>query len=328
MNNRVTNRIEVNLDQPPEARWNGLRPYADKARELMKSYLADLGGAEQLGSMLPIYKSACVDPALVAELAAVAEMTGLSENEVLVANLYYDAIKFVFGCTAFAVDTRNGPLHARNLDWWTQNGLLSRHTAIIEFYRGAQNELFKSVGWPGFIGTLSGVAPGRFAVTLNAVLSDKAPGLSPPITFMLRSVLEDAEDFDDAVEILSSTAVASDSLLLVTGTERGQMVVIERTPSKGVVRHSEEGYIVVTNDYLEMDAESGKSEVSSSELKTTSCDRYIQAAELLSESLPTTVESCLSVLNDPAVIMDITVQQMVMSAAEGMLEVRIPTSRV
>jgi len=37
---------------------------------------------------------------------------------------YYDALKVIlgraFGCTAFATDAPGGVLHARNLDWWTE----------------------------------------------------------------------------------------------------------------------------------------------------------------------------------------------------------------
>lgn len=53
-------------------------------------------------------------------------------DEVVCGNLYYDALKAVLvGCTAFAVDTPTGPLHARNLDWWTENDSLRRRYASV-----------------------------------------------------------------------------------------------------------------------------------------------------------------------------------------------------
>jgi hypothetical protein len=94
----------------------------------------------------------------------------LPVSDVALSNLYYDALKVVLGCTAFAVDAGEATLHARNLDWWTKNAALARYTTVCHFIGGAGGP-FTTIGWPGFVGAFSGVAPGRFAITLNAVLS-------------------------------------------------------------------------------------------------------------------------------------------------------------
>src|SRR5580658_2391321 len=86
----------------------------------------------------------------------------------------------LMACTAFAIDTPSGPLHARNLDWTSANGRLASETIIVNFRRGEQGPLYRTIGWPGFVGCLSGVAPGRFAATLNAVMSDDPFALAPP----------------------------------------------------------------------------------------------------------------------------------------------------
>ncbi len=49
---------------------------------------------------------------------------------------------------------------------------------------------------PGFVGVFSGVAPGRFAVTLNAVLSAEPPQPATPVVLLLRTVLEHAQTFN------------------------------------------------------------------------------------------------------------------------------------
>jgi hypothetical protein len=46
--------------------------------------------------------------------------------------------------------------------------------------------LYRLVGWPGFAGGFSGLAPGRFAVTLNAVFSNDPVEVATPITFLIR----------------------------------------------------------------------------------------------------------------------------------------------
>jgi len=55
---------------------------------------------------------------------------GFAGSDVALGNCYYDALKVVLGCTAFAVDTGDEILHARNLDWWTENAALARYTTV------------------------------------------------------------------------------------------------------------------------------------------------------------------------------------------------------
>ena len=116
-------------------------------------------------------------------------------------------------------------------------------------FTGATAGEFTTVGWPGFIGVFSGVAPRRFAVTLNAVISDEPLQAASPVVFLLRQVLEEAPDFQAALRTLKNTPLASDSLLLLTGIRAGEMAVIERTPYRAEVRLGENGSIFVTNDY-------------------------------------------------------------------------------
>src|SRR5439155_10458057 len=108
------------------------------------------------------------------EMEALARELALSVSDVALCNFYYDVLKVVqgraFGCTAFAIDAPDGPFHARNLDWWTEESALARYTAICHFV-GAPAGKFTTLGWPGFIGPFSGIAPGRLALTLTTVLS-------------------------------------------------------------------------------------------------------------------------------------------------------------
>ncbi len=316
-------QIEVDLGLPAVERWHLLHPYLGDAHQLLDQYVKDLGGIEQFQDMILAYRNAYIDATYMAELMAIAQMIGVSEEAVLIGNLYYDLIKFVLGCTAFAVDTPQGPLHARNLDWWTENGLLSRATLIVDLKRAAAGP-FRLVSWPGFIGAFSGVAPGRFAVTLNAVLSNDPPAFATPVTFLLRSVFETAHTFAEAVDQLASVEIASDCLLLVTGTMSGEMVVIERTPTQVALRYPTDGRLIVTNDYLMLPLNTimiGTEQI----LQKTSCGRFERASMLLAQHMPCNVMDCFTILTDPAVRMGITVQQMVMSAAQNILEVRLPT---
>jgi len=317
----VPPRFQVDLDRPAELRWDGIEAFRHQAGQLLDYYVRDLGGLDEFGDLLSAYRDAFVAPAHVAEMRALARRLGRTEGEILLCNLYYDALKHVLGCTAFAIDTDDGPLHARNLDWDTANGMLGRFTLMTEYRRGGAVH-FVVVGWPGYAGALSGVAPGRFAVSLNAVLSAEPAALAPPVTFLIRDVLDTARDFEEAVSRLSNTPVTSDSLLLVTGTRRGEMVVIERSPTRAAVRGAEAGLVAVTNDYRALASEAGARV--DHELADTSCDRFDRAVALARARRPASPADCLAILADGRVRMNITVQSMVLSASSGLAEVRIP----
>jgi hypothetical protein len=179
------------------------------------------------------------------------------------------------GCTAFAVDSDEGPLHARNLDWWTEDALLSRATITCDFV-GASAGPFTTIGWPGLVGAFSGVATGRFAITMNAVLSEERATIATSTPLALRHVLETCSSYGDAKRALMTMPIASDCLLLLTGAARGELCVIERTSTCSAVREAEDGIVAVTNDYRALDAVSAATTI----LATTACGRFERALSL------------------------------------------------
>src|SRR5262249_40723739 len=266
--------------------WDLSRVEEAAARELLAVYQRDLGLPPPLVAELsrPAVRADYWD-----EMQGIASRAGVPIEEVVCGNLYYDALKAVLvGCTAFAVDTSTGPLHARNLDWWSENDSLRRHTMQTRFV-GARAGEFTTVGWPGFVGAFSGVAPNRFAITLNAVISDEPLQMAAPVVFALRQVLEEAMSFESALQTLQTLPLASDSLLLLTGIRQGEMAVIERTPNRAEVRFAENGCIFVTNDYRKLHTGLRNFE---SDLQTTACTRYDRISELVESRVPTDAIAC------------------------------------
>jgi len=316
--------VEVDLNLPPEERWSVLAKFREPARQLLACYLRDLDGLGDARALVTEYCRAVLEPEYMAELRGVARVLDVPEADITLANLYYDAMKALQsqnrpGCTAFVVPhAAFGPLHARNLDWWTADGLLASETVVFNFRRGGLSPLYRIVGWPGFIGCLSGVAVGRFAVTLNAVLSQDPAELLSPITFVLRRALEHCPNYEAALSYLRDTPVASDSLLLLSGVRESEAAVIERSPRRAAVRHAWHGELVVTNDYraLESDASSG-----TDRLGQTSCDRFDRALKLLQLRRPGTPNECFGILQDTEVRLDITAQHMVLQATTGAVRV-------
>jgi hypothetical protein len=312
--------LAIDLDRPASERWRPLERWAAPARALLDVYERDLGSAATDAlDLITVAAERVLPTETRAELAGVASVVGDAPARVLLCNLSYDLIKSSVGCSAFALDTPEGPVHARNLDWWTSGGLLRDETLVVDCRRRGATR-YKLIGWPGFIGCFSGVAPGRFAVTLNAVLSDDAACIAEPVVFLLRRVLDEAPDWASALRLLRDTHIASDCLLLLTGTRPGELVVIERTPTRAALRWAERGVLHVTNEYRAL----GSTRPVAGSLGGTSCGRADRLGELLRSGRVRDGESAFAALADPRVRMDITVQQMVLHAASGRCEVRLP----
>jgi hypothetical protein len=132
--------------------------------------------------------------------------------------------------------------------------------------RGAAGE-FVNVTWPGYAGTLTACAAGRFAAAINQAplwRRTRKPWLRPydlaanalctwPIRFrppdhLLREVFETCRDFGEAKHRLETVPVARPVIFTLIGCEHGERCVIERT---------EEGYASrvedtsTANDWLE-----------------------------------------------------------------------------
>ncbi|AXG68763.1 acyl-coenzyme A:6-aminopenicillanic acid acyl-transferase [Kordia sp. SMS9] len=302
----------VNLDLQPSKRWSFLSKYKTAVNELIQCYLDDFTGAEFIFEGVELYKEQFISETYIQEIQSIAEISNFSVNEILVANLYYDVLKLYFGCTAFATWNDNEMFHARNLDWHTDENILSTHSMIFDFQKAGKT-IFKSVGWPGFVGVLSAIKPRKFAITLNAVLSEDQAELALPISFVLRDVLETCESFEEAKTKLENTPIICDCLLLLSGTKHHEKVVIERTPKRTETRISEEGFIVVTNDYKQL--QNGRA--AGNILQATSCGRFDSTTTLLRANKVQQEQQCLEVLQHQNVMMGITMQQMVFTVNTG-----------
>jgi len=289
----------INLDLMASERWAFLKNYIDEINELLQCYLNDFEGYEFIFDVIGQYRTNFISSEYNAEIDFIASISKFTPNEVAVANLYYDILKFYFGCTAYAVSNGTSIFHARNLDWHTDNNLLSKHTLIFDFQKSGKT-IYKTVGWPGFVGVLSGTKPGKFSLTLNAILSDDQAEIAYPISFLLRDTLEQSNSFEEAKIKIEETGIACDCLILLSGNKPSEMTVIERTPKRKKIEN------VVQNDSL---------------LQMTSCSRYDRTLEQLDERLPENLEDCITVLKDEKVKMNITVQQMVFDNLTGEVKV-------
>ncbi len=169
---------------------------------------------------------------------------------------------YLLGCTALADEGPDGPRLRRTLDWPFPG--LGRLVEVARRQGTAGDYL--NVTWPGFVGVLTAVAPGRFAAsinqapmrrrwrstmllwldyTLNALAGLRGSGRLPP-EHLLRRVFETCASFDEARRTLETTPVARPVLFVLVGCKAGERVVIER---EGDLSRSIVDKTVVANDW-------------------------------------------------------------------------------
>src|SRR6266849_1215395 len=191
----------------------------------------------------------------------------VAEIESIAATLGFPGVWFLnasyqWGCTAVAREENAAPWLARTLDWPFPG--LGRHVEIARM-RGAAGEFF-NVTWPGYAGTLTASASGRFAAAINQAplwRRTSTPWLRPydlavnalrtwrirfcPPDHLLRQVFETCRDFADAKHRLETVPIARPVIFTLIGCASGERCVIERTEQGFVSRVDDTS---AANDWL------------------------------------------------------------------------------
>lgn len=169
---------------------------------------------------------------------------------------------YEWACTAATTPGDAAPRLVRTLDW-PFAGLGRR--VLVARQRGSAGE-FWNVTWPGAVGVLTAVAPGRFAATINqAPLYRRTRGellracdyavnalhtyrqvREMPPAHALRQVFEQAADYAEARRRLAEIPLARPVLFALIGTRPGEACVIERLPLEARIG---EGGVLVANDW-------------------------------------------------------------------------------
>lgn len=194
----------------------------------------------------------------VEEVRAIAAMLGFP-------GIWFLNGSYQWSCTALAREEEGGaPWLARTLDWPFSG--LGRFVELVRM-QGAAGE-FINVTWPGYVGVLTALAPGRFAAAVNqAPLRRRSHGRflrlydllanawttfrysrAIPPDQLIRRVFEEARDYSDAKRMLEITPVARPVIYTLAGCRAGERCVIERTEEGYNTRLDDQG---AANDWLE-----------------------------------------------------------------------------
>lgn len=353
--------IDIDVSLPPDKRWQHLpAPLRQAGRALASRAAAELGDVrlQRLAEWLLDAATVARNP-YRAEIAALARRIGIPRRTALAANMSYEINQIatlgldawensasrvarllggvrslrsstaaaittrarrIFGCTAGAAySPKLGMIHVRTLDWDLPG--LGRHSVIWRC-RGAEAGEYYSIGWPGYVGVLSAMAPGRFSATINHASPFGMPSLQFPPAHLLRWIFEHCADFEDALVTLHATPVCLPAFVTLVGSEPGQAAVVELTPKQNRVhRMSRLRPIAIANDYLSGEWRAGfglgERNVQPHEKGERSEHRRNQMLAQLNRRKPGSIERALSAVRTEWIDNESTVQQMVLIPASG-----------
>src|SRR5262245_33058981 len=258
------------------------------------------------------------------EFKAAARLINGDPRDIALANLSYDLVVGALGCSTIVLPTPDGPIIARNVDWWPE-GPLAKASYVVRCLEDGVWK-FSSAGFPGAVGVVTGLSSRGFAVILNAVISpDPVCKTGYPVMLHLRRVMEDADDFADALAMLSRQRLTTSGLFTLVGKKNEERVVVERTPKRHILRWGRPGEpLLTTNDYRLLDQRPGDDTWS---LGQTSCGRYDRlwyVATRRPADQPLTDDELLYWLSDDEVRQEITAQHVLIRPAHGEMKLFVP----
>jgi isopenicillin-N N-acyltransferase like protein len=282
---------------------NGQPPYPANLVARSKSLLdATLNLFGQLGLTTDAGSRAFAKYPVHAERArAVAGLVGVTPVELLTANLCYDLLMglSVMGCSTLALPGEDGPVLARNMDWFPAEKIAKASCLVVEDYG-------VNAGFVGMLGSVTGMSKRGFCVCLNAAFGGSDPSGYPVLLF-LRHVLDTAADYTEALAMVRAERLMSGGIVTVVGTRNDERAVVERGPTRAAVRTAVgDEPLMATNHFRDL----ARPEV---------CPRYESMARYTGR------KTAMETLTSRAVLQEITAQHVVMCPATQSAEMFVPS---
>lgn len=242
-----------------DVRTGGTVEHARLGREAMLALRAEClsvvpapvrGLARPLDALSRSWLSRSPSPYL-GEIERIAAMAGSP-------GVHFVNASYEWGCTTRA-DAGDVPLLRRTLDWPFPG--LGRHVEVALQDGGAGP--YANVTWPGAVGVLTAVAPGRFAAAINQAPLFRRTPLKPldmalnavatwgdssgwPAAHLLRHAFDTSRGFAEAVELLRNAPLARPTMFSVVGALPGEACLVERTQAGASVLR---GAFTIANDW-------------------------------------------------------------------------------
>ena len=189
-------------------------------------------------------------------------------------------MSYEWSCTAGvgADPSGAGNRMLRTLDW-PLDGL--GRSVVVAWQRGPAGD-YANVTWPGFVGVLTAMAPGRFSAAINQPpmarfsascwldwLISRAvvwrQSAEPP-AHLLRRVFDTCATYDEARALLRDAPICIPAFFTLSGAAPGEGCIIERTEDQAAVHESPTS---ITNHWLFFDRNGRDRGVDSQGRRTT-----------------------------------------------------------
>lgn len=187
------------------------------------------------------------------EIDSMAKASGIGKEDLIVGNTLFD-LKKIVACSGVAIEpsrSSNGQmLFGRNLDY-PSLGYMNLYT-LVSVYRPKDKKAFVSVGFPGLVGTLSGMNEDGLCLAIHEVIDIK-PGKKKfnydgvPYAMCYRRILEECSTVDEAYQLLNKLPRTSTTNLLIA--DRKRSAVFEVAPEQVIERKSKDGQVVCCNHF-------------------------------------------------------------------------------
>jgi hypothetical protein len=204
-------------------------------------------------------------------MAGIAHAANVPYPDILLINCFDDVLANLrllgalfgrLGCSTFALlpDRTDGEelICGRNLDYfvesavgddpWAATKFMRDNVAVVEF-APADRASFVSVGWPGFVGTVTAMSARQTVVASTTVATPNTWMLATPAPFLYRRMVEEASTLDGAIDVLRRGKRSQGNNVLVGSGSEGTAAVLEFTPSRVAVRCPEDGWVFATNHF-------------------------------------------------------------------------------
>ncbi|HZT80514.1 MAG TPA: C45 family peptidase [Gemmataceae bacterium] len=187
------------------------------------------------------------------EMDALVKASGQDRDLAIAGNTFAD-IKKIGGCSTLIVEAdrsaTKAPLFGRNLDYPTM-GFLHEYS-LVTVCRPKGKHAFASVGFPGFVGVLSGMNDAGLSLATLEVYSAKDRSLKfdpkgVPYALVYRRILEECTTVEEAEKLLRSVKRTTMNNLAICDRNGG--AVFEITPKSVVVRRPEKCICPCTNHF-------------------------------------------------------------------------------
>jgi hypothetical protein len=180
------------------------------------------------------------------EIKGCASQLGIDYGWLALFNLGYEATD---DCTSIVAQTNSGKIyHGRNMDFGVGMGFtesLREMLIQVDFQKGGKT-VYHTTGFAGYAGALSALKPNAFSITIDtrfypegmyevfyqliAAITEKNASL---VSFLSRSVVNNENDFNAALNNLVNDPLIADVYYIVAGVSAGEGAVISRNRTTG-----------------------------------------------------------------------------------------------